>query len=208
MLAMPRPALTPDAVDATRERLAAAGLALYREQGLEAVSFRAMAEALGISHTQPYRYFESKDALLAQMRVQAMQGFDAYIRAREPADAPVIARVRAVFAAYLAYVQAWAADYRLIFSIEQPPPDRYPALLAARRRLFEHAVDLVQDAIDTGLIRGEARARTHLIWAALHGLLSLHAANQLVHGATLEQLAEPLLALLFSDAPSRLAAIT
>jgi AcrR family transcriptional regulator len=203
---MARPALSADEVDATRERLAAAALSLYREQGLDALSFRTLAEALGISHTQPYRYFESKDALLAQMRVQAMQGFETFIRRREPADAPVLARVRAVFAAYLAYVQTQAADYRLIFATEQPPPDRYPALLAARRRLFEHAVALVQDAIDAGLIRGEARTRTHLIWASLHGLLSLHAAKQLVHGATLEQLAEPLLALLFSDAPSRLAA--
>ena len=40
-----------------RCQLVDAGLALYRSAGLEAVSLRRLADAVGISHTLPYRYF-------------------------------------------------------------------------------------------------------------------------------------------------------
>jgi hypothetical protein len=59
--------------------------------------------------------------------------------------------------------------------------------------LFEHSVGLVQECISEGLIRGEARELTHALWAGVHGLLSLHVANQLVHGITLERLVKPLI---------------
>jgi hypothetical protein len=79
----------------------------------------------------------------------------------------------------------------LIFATPQPPPQRYPELLAARISLFEHSVALVQECITAGLIQGNARELAHAVWAALHGLLTLHVANQLVHGYTLQQLVAP-----------------
>ena len=86
-----------------------------------------------------------------------------------------------------------AVEYSLIFATAQPPPQRYPELLAARRRLFEHSVELVQRCIDAKILAGNAREITHAVWAALHGLLTLHVANQLVHGRTLDQLIRPMI---------------
>jgi len=37
----------------------------------------------------------------------------------------------------------------------------------------------------------EARQITHAVWGSLHGLLTLHVANQLVHGCDLESLVRP-----------------
>lgn len=188
---MPRVALTSDELTLMRDRLCAAALDLVREKGIDAVSFRSLAEALGISHTLPYRYFESKDALLASVRLLCLQRFEVFVRGREPTAAPVLDRVMAVIDSFVRFVELHPVEYTLIFASQQPPPVRYPDLLAARRSLFEHCVDLVQIAVDEGLVQGEPRQIAHAIWASVHGYLSLHVANQLVHGYALDALMHP-----------------
>lgn len=190
---MARPQLTDDVVDATRKRLVTLALALYRSEGLEAITFRRLADAAGISHTLPYRYFRNKEAVLVAMRVACTQHFDDFVRTRETAGASPMQQIREVAAAYVDFVSEHPDDYLLIFSLEQPPPSRYPELLAARRHLFDHATDVVQRAIDTGDLHGEARALTHLFWVSLHGLMTLHVAGQLVHGHDMNTLLDPLM---------------
>lgn len=190
---MARPALTTDALDAMRQRLVAAALDVYRQAGLEALSFRRLADVMGLSHTLPYRYFAHKEALLVAMRVHCTQQFEAFVRARENVDAGWTAQLDSVAAAYVAFVQDDPQAYQLIFTTEQPPPDRYPALLAARRALFDHIVDVLAGGVDDGAIRGEPRQLAHLFWVSFHGLMTLHVANQLVHGQTLHDLVTPLM---------------
>jgi len=190
---MPRAQLTTEEEDAMRRRLADAALGIYRSEGLEALSFRRLADAMGLSHTLPYRYFPHKEALLVAMRIDCTRHFERFVREREPLGAPLPERVRAIAAAYIDYARRNAADYLLIFSTQQPPPDRYPELLAARRALFEHAVEVLTLCVRAGTLHGEPRQLAHEFWIALHGLMTLHVANQLVHGRSLDQLAEPLI---------------
>jgi AcrR family transcriptional regulator len=188
---MSRNALTSQEIDSMRSRLCEHALAIFRESGVEAVTFRALADAMGVSHTLPYRYFENKEALLASVRVLCFEQFERYVREREAREASALNRVLAVLDAYVSFVFEHKIEYELIFATPQPPPQRYPELLAARISLFEHSVALVEECIAKGLIQGDARELTHAIWAALHGLLTLHIANQLVHGCTLQQLVTP-----------------
>ena len=184
-----------------RSRLASAARDLYLDEGESAVTFRRLAERMGLSHTQPYRYFDDKDALLAQARTECIDHFEAFIVGREPVGGSPLERVHAIGDAYVEYVKRHPAHYRLIFAADQPPPDRYPQLLAARRRLFDHSMEVVQACIDVGVVQGDARTVTHTIWVSLHGLLMLHVANQLVHGRRLEQLAAVLMTNLFGPRP-------
>jgi AcrR family transcriptional regulator len=188
---MARSALTAQEVDLMRSRLCEQALAMFRESGIEAVTFRALADAMGVSHTLPYRYFENKDALLASVRVLCFEQFERHVREREARETSALNRVLAVVDAYVSFVFEHRIEYELIFATPQPPPQRYPELLAARISLFEHSVALVQECITAGLIQGNARELAHAVWAALHGLLTLHVANQLVHGCTLQQLVAP-----------------
>ena len=70
---MPRPTLTEDERSDMRQRLSDAAFEICMAQGPEAVSFRGLADALGISHTLIYRYFDNKDALFAQVRRDAVR---------------------------------------------------------------------------------------------------------------------------------------
>ena len=129
----------------------------------------------------------------SNVRVLCFERFEHFVRQREAGAQGALARVFAVLDAYRDFVLRHPVEYSLIFATAQPPPQRYPLLLAARRRLFEHSVELVQRCIDEGVLAGDAREITHAVWAALHGLLTLHVANQLVHGRTLDQLIRPMI---------------
>lgn len=200
---MARPQLSAEAVDGMRQRLVQAALAIYREKGLEAVSFRGLAEAIGLSHTLAYRYFDDKEALLTAMRLECTQAFERFVREHEAQRAPLLARIRSVAMAYVAFVQRHPAEYLLIFSTDQPSPADYPELLAARRSLFEHAVGAVAEGVEAGVLQGDAREIAHAFWISLHGLMTLHVAKQLVHGLSLEQLVEPVIARLLGPAAQR-----
>jgi AcrR family transcriptional regulator len=188
---MPRNSLSHAEVESMRTRLCVAALSMFREGGIDAVTFRGLADAAGASHTLPYRYFENKDALLASVRVMCFDEFERFVRAREATAASELGRVFAVMDAYVDFVLQHPVEYTLIFVTPQPPPQRYPELLAARRRLFEHSVELVQRCIDEGSVAGDAREITHAVWGSVHGLLTLHVANQLVHGCRIEDLVRP-----------------
>jgi AcrR family transcriptional regulator len=188
---MARQSLSHAEVESTRKRLCVAALSMFREGGIDAVTFRGLADAAGVSHTLPYRYFENKDALLASVRVMCFEQFEEFVRAREATTTGNLDRVLAVMDAYVEFVMQHPVEYSLIFVTPQPPPQRYPELLAARRRLFEHSVQLVQRCIDDGAVAGNARQITHAVWGGVHGLLTLHVANQLVHGCRIEELVRP-----------------
>lgn len=185
--------LSEEAVESMRQRLVHAALSIYRQHGLAAVSFRRIAERCGVSHTLVYRYFEDKEALLAQVRVHCFAEFEAFVRAREAEHGGMARHIHSVAQAYAGYARAHTADYLLMFSTEQPQPDRYPELLSARQSLFEHAVDIVRRYVDSGELGGDARLIAHSLWITLHGLMTLYAANQLVHGCSFDELITPVI---------------
>lgn len=191
-LLMARPALTPKQLAATRTRLTELALDLYLREGLEALSFRRLAEMAGVSHSLPHTYFEGKEGLLAAVRVTCTQRFERFVMSREQSEAEPLEQIRQIAMAYIEYVEAHMAEYQLIFTTHQPPPDVYPELLAARRSLFDHSVSVVQRAIDAGHLQGKALEVTHIFWTSLHGLMTLHVGNQLVHGMKLSELVAPL----------------
>ncbi len=189
---MARAQLSQEQIDVMRQRLVLLALDIYRREGIDAISLRRLAEMAGISHTLPYRYFESKEALLIALRTECTRAFDRHVHEQEHAKAPPLMRIRSVAAAYIDYVRRWPTDYLLIFAAHPTPLSEYPELLAARQRVVGHGVECVQAAIDAGLLKGDARQLAHMFWMALHGLMTLHVAGQLVHGCSIDDLVEPL----------------
>lgn len=190
---MPRPALTESETLVMRGQLCTAALTLYRQDGYESVSFRRLAAYLGTSHTRPYRYFDGKEALFAELRLRCFQEFGAVIRESDLPGADPATRLRSIYLGIMRWVRAHPAEYRLMFSTGQPPLEHYPQLLAARQAAFDYLVDVVQIAVEQGLIDGDARTIMHVAWGAVHGVLSLHTAGQLQHGRDLDTLVEPIL---------------
>lgn len=194
---MPRPALGKAQVDAERRRLSEIALRLFRDQGYEAVTLRKLAAEAGVSKGQPYSYFASKEELFAHLRADLIRQFSDFIlqpavQLRDPLE-----RIRAILLRFVDFVISHPEEYRLMFSLRQPDPRRYPDLERARLDLMQPMLDAFEQAIDQGLAHGTPAVQAHIAWATVHGLLSLHAANQLVQGWDLNVLVEPAIEQLF-----------
>lgn len=67
-----------------RDALVEAAIPILREKGLVGLSLRELANALGVSHSAPYRHFCNKTALLKAIAIEGYRRLgDACIRARE-----------------------------------------------------------------------------------------------------------------------------
>ncbi len=80
---------------ATRDRIRASALRLFREQGYDTTTVEQIAAAAGVSHMTFFRYFPAKEDVVLS------DDFDPLIAsaiAQTPASWPVITRIRAVLA--------------------------------------------------------------------------------------------------------------
>lgn len=168
--------LSPAEIADFRERLLDAAEGLFAEHGIEAVTIRQLAAAVGVSPMTPYRYFKDKDAILAAARARA---FDRHADALEQAyeaskDRDPIARADAIGAAYVRFALDNPEAYKLMFDIKQPGAWDYPDLRRAGDRSRATMTRHVRDLVAVGTLKGDPDMIGHLYWSALHGPLMLH----------------------------------
>jgi AcrR family transcriptional regulator len=163
--------------------------------GVHGLSLAAIAKALGVSGPAMYRYFASRDALVADLVTAAYtQLADAVQDADADADAPGL---RAVVSAYRDWALAYPRRYAMLFG-ERPDatPDTTEALTAidrAMQALLAAVLELrdpddpppaAADRLDRELVswgalygRAEVSPRALrvavLMWTRLHGIVSL-----------------------------------
>lgn len=117
--------MTADDVLPRRERLRAQTLADIRRHGYEqiaaggptALSLNGIAKAMGMSGPALYRYFASRDELLATLVTESFEDLAQTLEAAVAAvgDRPAEARVRAAASAYRAWARSAPHRYRLVF---------------------------------------------------------------------------------------------
>ncbi len=96
------------------EALVAAAHDLIKERGMAALTLRAVAKRVGVTHAAPYRHFKDKAALLAAVGVLSLAELSACLRAE-----PDLAHAAA---AYVRYATTRAASYDAIFFVSIQPP--------------------------------------------------------------------------------------
>ena len=185
---MPRASLTDDEIEAFRARAVEAATTLFAEQGYRGVTVRSLAAALGVSPMTPYRYFENKEALFAMVRTEAFRRFgdaqrDALRGAGDPDDA-----LNALGRAYVRFALDHPDAYRIMFELQQAPAGTYDELEKQQARAFSYLHAAVENAIEAELLEGEPLRRAHILWAKVHGLVSLHLAGKLEMGCSLQDL--------------------
>jgi AcrR family transcriptional regulator len=184
---MARAALTDDEVRAFRARAVRAATKLFAAQGYEGVTMRAIAEELGTSPMAPYRYFANKAEIFALVRAAAMNELvDRYAPELHGDAAPVVRLVR-VRDAYVRFALENPEQYRILFELPDGEKE-YPEAVAADRRALDSILECAQLAIDNGLGYGSPLLVAHVMWALVHGLVSLHLAGKLKRGLSLQEL--------------------
>jgi len=83
------------------------------EEGVEALSLRALAQELGVSHAAPARHFRDKRDLLRALAKEGFQKFTAYVlAAADEAGSDPLERFAAMGRAYVRFSQEFPADYK------------------------------------------------------------------------------------------------
>lgn len=144
---------------------------LFSTHGLEGVTMRQLADAVGVSAMTPYRYFKDKDAILAAVRARVFNRFaDAMERAYARLDKTGGFRPDE---AYLDFALANRRAYLMMFDTNQPTASRYPELVKAMERARSTMTSGWQKLADDGKFKGDVELKGRQIWAAMHGAVML-----------------------------------
>lgn len=202
---MPRNLSRAD-VDAFRARLCAVAQKRFAKDGVEGVSMRQLADALGCSPMTPYRYFRNKEEILAAVRAAA---FDRFATALEDAAAKTRGDLRAggqaMGEAYIRFALSDPDAYRLMFDLSQPHPDRYPELVRASARARQMMSAALEALVKAGIFAGDPQLLGYVFWATLHGLVVLHLAGKLPKEPDFKTIQQEAMRLLVAGARSGVA---
>lgn len=143
--------------------------------GVDALSLRALARAVGVSQTAPYRHFADKNELLAAMATRGYRELLATLQsavtsAGDDAGKQLVATAHA----YVDYAAANPQLFKLMFGPTVQPAERYPELREASREAFLLVQRILKSGMDAGLFRPQDVAYlANASWAGIHGLATL-----------------------------------
>ena len=146
-------------------------------EGYDHLSMRKIARAVGCSATSIYLHFENKDALIHALIDEGMKQLHGQLEAgRDACDPPSpIACLAAMARAYVRFGLENPEYYQVMFQLHPERMARYPADNYRRaRRNLELFAEVIADGVEAGVFNVEnADVSAHVLWTALHGLVSL-----------------------------------
>ncbi len=154
-----------------RDRLVLAGVELLEDEGLAALSLRAITRRVGVSHGAPRRYFPTHNSLLAAIAATGLA--DLAGRLTGSADGTAREQLVELGRRYLAFAAERPAMFELIF--------RHDLLEGAGGNLRATTLPLLESLtrIVATVSPDDAAERTVGLWTNLHGLAVLRATKTL-----------------------------
>ena len=159
------------------EILAVAERLLLDTGSVEAVSIRAVADAVGVTPPSIYRHFADKNDLIFEVCAGHFIDLDEFLAAASAGIDDPVERLRAMGLAYMRFGLDNPEPYRIMFMTrDEETPEEYKAVVLRDDAAFDQVVRCVQECIDAGRFHPEytdAYQLTMGFWARVHGLTSL-----------------------------------
>ena len=142
---------------------------LLNSKGIEALSLRALASEVGVSHMAPYAHFKNKTELFQAI---ACSGFDDLTQRMQQVSNQDAAHLQILNygTQYIEFAIANPALYKQMLTQTQAVPDMTPALQHASQQPYRLLVSAFQ-LLEADL--SQAKIRAQGAWAMVHGLSSL-----------------------------------
>jgi AcrR family transcriptional regulator len=179
----------------TKQAILQAASAHYIRAGLAGLSMRAIAKEVGVSATAIYRHYDDKLALVFALVAEGYERFATALREGTQGEEEALPRLLALAEAYVDFALEDPATYQLLFlsthhlAAGATPStsaqsknvfDLPPELQAAGRDSLWILVSAVERAMDKGVLKpSDALTASRILWAQLHGLVSLQLAQRL-----------------------------
>jgi AcrR family transcriptional regulator len=151
--------MSPALAKTSEKDILTAARRLVRQNGVEGLSMRDVADAVGIRAPSLYKRFDNREALLRAVRDQAQAQFDAHLAAAVKDHSPAQALAK-LAGAYRDFARRRPAIYRLLHR---------PELAPARGNVSGVTIQVVSGLVGTA----HADAATRCISAFLHGFVSM-----------------------------------
>lgn len=171
----------------TKAALLQAAASLLKEQGVSAVTLRAVGERAGVSRTAPYRHFTDKEALLAGVASGAFELLGrAFADVKQDYPDP-LRQLGAMLEAYVAFALDEPQRYRLMFGPELRSREHLD-LKNAALPVLKRLVQTIGEAQKSKQVRtGDPLRLAALLYAAAHGAVDLTLAGHAEPEKALDQ---------------------
>ena len=193
---MPRPSYTEAQVQEMEDRIRSAALRVFGREGYRNFSLRAVARDMGLTAPALYRYVDSKDQLLAELRAEGFRRFAELFRKVVASRARPLNKARALVRDALDFAVDEPDLYRIMYELDQGEAPAPQWVRDDRQHAFDAALAVAREFVEDGHAGIDPMELVHLWWIGLHGLASLVLANQLDMGRSRDELVEPLVALM------------
>ncbi len=167
-----------------RQEILAAARVVFAQDGFHRATVDAIAQHAEVGKGTVYLYFESKEAILAELVLQALADLAVQLQATNDSCSVLHPdhKLKAMADAYLAFTQN-APDYFWLLNAfnrgafrDGISAERRAQIVAESDRTLALAAQAVSDGMALGLFApGDAHQAAGVLWAALNGALALAA---------------------------------
>lgn len=164
-----------------QEILQAARL-VFAQSGFRRATMEQVAERAELAKGTLYLYFENKEAILAELVLQALNELASQLQAANESR-PLLqpdARLRAMAEAYLTFAQRSPDYFRLLTAFDGGDfekglsPERRDQIRTESNRTLELVHQAIADGVAMGMFQHpNPRQAANVLWAALNGVLAL-----------------------------------
>jgi AcrR family transcriptional regulator len=162
-----------------REEVRALMLAASREivlaEGIDALTIRRVAKAIGYCGGSIYSYFDSREAIAMELVHEGFERLGAFIALAQNVVDPV-ERLTAIGDAYLAFADQEPSWFRLIFMNQAKLSDELMAAALDRHgfKIYGFLVDAVRAMLKSSNVESvDPQEIAQLCWSTIHGIASL-----------------------------------
>ena len=155
----------------TRQRLLKAATELLKQDGLPAITLRAVGDKAGVSRQTPYRHFADKDAMLAAVAVEGFMELEPLFASVHSLTCSPLEQLQGVLHLFIQFAFEHPARYLLMFSSNIR---EYPEVQASAHLVFEQFFHFVSQSYSSRFPHTDEILRvTALLFATVHGAVHL-----------------------------------
>lgn len=160
----------------TRQAILKAATSMFEREGYEGFSLRQVAENIGYTPTTIYLYFKDKDDLLFAVCSQGFSEFTQALQTAYDTHPDPRERLAALAWAYLEFGLEHPLHYQMMFMQKSDWVLKATNTKGEVQGSNSYMIQMnaVTEAMKAGVIRmGDPIETTNLLWAGVHGIVSL-----------------------------------